>query len=76
VVGDYYVKKVANKLRTLFPNDKELEFKFKIVRALILKALGSDLYKETLAQINKMKESSFIGDRSYVEDLEDKLKLF
>jgi hypothetical protein len=67
------VKKILAKLRTNFPNDKELELKFKIIRVLILKELESDLYKETLSQVNKLKDTYNIGDRSFLEELEDKL---
>jgi hypothetical protein len=74
VVGDYYVKKILARLRTNYSNDKDLELKFKIIRVLILKAMGSDLYKETLAQVNKLKDSTYITDRTFLEDLEEKLK--
>lgn len=73
VVGEYYVKKILSKVRANFSGDKELELKFKMIRVLILKELGSELYKETLNQVVKIKDSYNIGDRSFVEELNEKL---
>jgi hypothetical protein len=73
VVGEYYVRKVISRIRANFTNDKELELKFKMIRVLILKELGSELYKETLNSVIKLKEAYNIGDRSFVEELSDKL---
>jgi hypothetical protein len=45
----------------------------KIIRVLLLKELGSELFKETLNQVIKLKESIIVSDRSFLEDLSDKL---
>jgi hypothetical protein len=73
IVGEYYVKKIISRLRANFSTDKELELKMKIIRVLILKELSSELFKETLNQVIKLRESITISDRSFVEDLNDKL---
>ena len=73
IVGEYYVKKIISRLRANFSTDKELELKMKIIRVLILKELGSELFKETLNQVIKLRESITISDRSFVEDLNEKL---
>ena len=73
IVGEYYVKKILAKCRANFSTDKELELKFKIIRVLILKELGSELYKETLNQVMASIEKYKIGDESFLQDLTDKL---
>lgn len=73
VVGEYYIKKILSKIRSNFASDKELELKFKMIRVLILKELGSELYKETLNQVVKLKDTYNIGDKSFVEELNEKL---
>lgn len=75
IIGDYYVKKIISRLRANFSNDKELELKIKIIRVLILKELGSELFKETLNQVLKLRDSVIITDRSFLEDLNEKLVL-
>jgi len=45
----------------------------KIIRVLLLKELGSELFKETLNQVLKLKENIVFSDRSFLEDLSDKL---
>jgi len=45
----------------------------KIIRVLLLKELGSELFKETLNQVLKLKENIVFSDRSFLEDLIDKL---
>lgn len=73
IVGEYYVKKILAKCRANFSSDKELELKFKIVRVLILKELGSDLYKETLNQVLKLRDLYKISDESFLQELNEKL---
>lgn len=73
IVGEYYVKKILAKCRANFNSDKELELKFKIIRVLILKDLGSELYRETLNQVLKLRDTFKIGDESFLQDLNDKL---
>ncbi len=51
IVGEFYVKKILRVIRKDYANDMELEFKFKIIRALILKAMKNDLYKNYLNQV-------------------------
>jgi hypothetical protein len=75
IIGDYYVKKIISRLRANFSNDKELELKIKIIRVLILKELGSELFKETLNQVLKLRDSLIITDRLFLEDLNEKLVL-
>lgn len=73
IVGEYYVKKILAKCRANFSSDKELELKFKIIRVLILKELGSELYKENMNQVLASIEKYKIGDESFLQDLSDKL---
>ena len=73
IVGEYYVKKILAKCRANFSSDKELELKFKIVRVLILKELGSDLYKETLNQVLKLRDLYKISDEYFLQELNEKL---
>lgn len=73
IVGEYYIKKILSRLRTHFSSDKELDFKFKIIRVLILKELESELYKENLNQVLKLKETIIMSDKSFLLDLNDRL---
>jgi len=73
IVGEYYVKKILAKCRANFSSDKELELKFKIIRVLILKELGSELYRETLNQVLKLRDMYKIADESFLQDLNEKL---
>ncbi len=50
-----------------------MELKVKVIRVLILKELGSELYKETLNQVIKIRETINISDRSFLDELNDKL---
>jgi len=82
IVGDTYVKKILHKLRHSTQKDLELELKFKIIKALILKELHSELFTEALSKVNywliekvnELKDSYNMPDRSFMEELyENKL---
>ena len=73
IVGEYYIKKIISRLRTHFPSDKELDLKFKIIRVLILKELESELFKENMNQVLKLKETVIMSDKSFLMDLNDRL---
>ena len=65
------MRKIGNEIRN-YSYDKVLDLKIKIIRVLILKELGSDLFKETLNNVIKQRDSIIVSDRSFLEDLNDK----
>ena len=51
IVGEFYIKKIGTIVRQNFNRDSELDFKYKIIRVLIMKAMKNDIYKENLSQV-------------------------
>jgi len=71
IVGEFYVKKIGTIIRQNFNRDTELDFKFKILRVLIMKAMKNDIYKENLSQAMKLKDSPNISDKNFIQDLNE-----
>jgi hypothetical protein len=60
-------------IRKRLNDDKDLVLKFKIIRFLILKELNSTVYKEVLSQVIKLRDSYNIVDKTFIDELNDKL---
>lgn len=58
--------------RSILLIDKEMEFKLKIIRTLILKELGLE-YKEYLNQVFRLRDSMRDYSDPFYESLKDKL---
>ena len=69
IVGENYIRKILRQVRSY--NDPELELKFEIIRALILREINIDIWKTKLSQAITKKESITINDKSFFEEMSD-----
>ena len=77
-IGETYVKLITNKIATEFPrnSETELDFKYRMIKVVILKRIKSDLYQQAynnVLDIQKKNESQLL-DKEYFDDMNEFMK--